>query len=118
MNFKIVNLVFLVLFWCGNTLFAQTVQGNPVQDSVQIYTRLRYNQVLLPLPDTIITKKSQLEVLSSNSNLLEVLNVEFISEQPFAVINVVEKEVSVTVSVEVNAEHGNSTDTLLMFIQI
>lgn len=118
MNFKIVNLVFLVLFWCGNTLFAQTVQGNPAQDSVQIYTGSGHNQVLFPLPDTIIAKNPQLEAFSSNSGLLEVLNVEYISGQPFAVINVVEKGVSRTVSVEVNAEHGNSTDTLLMFIQI
>ncbi len=118
MNFKIVKLVFSFLILSCNILFAQTGSGNPGQDSVQIFAGSGYNQVLIPIPDSIAAKNPQLEAFSSNPDLLEILIIEYISGQTFAVLNVKEQAVSGTVSVTINAEYENTTDTISLIIQI
>lgn len=106
MNYKLLR-IFLIFFLTANiSLSAKTFEE---QDSLHVFIGSGENQLLIPVSDSIAFKNPQIEVESSNPDLLEILDNEYIAGQSFTILKVQENGISGQVSLTINMIHSEGT---------
>ncbi len=88
------------------------------QDTTKIYTGSGQNQILIPIPDTVITENLQVEVFSTDTGILEIKDVSYVPGQTFVLVSVEENGISELVELTVNMEFNSSMESFLYFIKI
>jgi hypothetical protein len=108
----------LFLFFTSGLLSAQTGPSSAGQDSLNVFTGSGVNQLLIPIPDSLVSKNIQPEVASSDTGLLEILDVDYTAGQPFVLLNVKEKNAAGEVNLTVNLNYEEETVLLVFEVHI
>jgi len=112
------RLIFVIFFIFNGFLSAQTELKSFEQDSIKIYIGSGINQILVPIPDSLLTNNLQIEADSSNPDILEIIKTEYVSDQTFAVVYAKEKSNTGTVNLTLNFEYEDGSDSILYVIHI
>lgn len=107
--------IFIILFISNGELLTQTGLN---RDSTKIFTGSGQNQIIFPVPDSISSKNLQVEVVSADANLLEIMNTEYVSGQTFVLIYVEEKGITGTVNLTIKLQYEEISDSIVYKVQI
>lgn len=97
---------------------AQTGPVFPGQDTLQVFAGSGNNQVLITGLDSFAEYNPEIEIESSNPEILEILNLDYIKGEPFAVATIREKGEAGEAVLSTFVQHDLGTDTLQLVVQV
>jgi hypothetical protein len=113
---KFFSILFLFLISC--LLHAQTGPSASGQDSLNVFIGSGLNQLLIPVPDSLVSENITPEVTSSDFELVEVIDVDYTPGHSFILVSVEEKGAPGNVNLTVNLNYENLTTSLIYTINI
>ena len=118
MNQKITILTSLILLIICTALSAQTGPSTDRPDSLRIFAGSGVNQILIPVADSLQLKNPEIEIVSTNTALLEIIDIGYTPGQSVAIARVEEKGTTGKVNFIIAFNYDGKADTLHMDIHI
>lgn len=111
--FGILSAFFIIsLLTCANN------QSINAADSLHVFIGSGENQVLIPVPDSVAVKNPVVQVESENTDLLEIVTVDYADSRSFIVLKVKEKGIQGKAGISVNFTYNGGSASLETEIHI
>jgi chitodextrinase len=118
MNSNVFKIFILFIFFSGGIVSAQTGPVFEGQDSMRVFIGSGVNQLIIPIPESLLSKNPQLEATSSDPELLEVADVDYVTGHPFGIVTAEEKGTAAAVNLSVTVTHDEGQELIEITIHV
>jgi hypothetical protein len=107
MSFKLFGILSVFLFI--SQLISAKQFSLTSTDSLSVFIGSGENQVLIPLPDSVVVKSPDIQVESANTSLLEITTVDYADSRSFVILKVKEKGIQGKIGISVNMTYNGGS---------
>jgi chitodextrinase len=116
MSFKLFGILSVFLFFSHFISAKEFLLTST--DSLSVFIGSGENQVLIPLPDSVVVKSPDIQVESANTSLLEIITVDYADSRSFVILKVKEKGIQGKAGISVNMTYNGGSASIETEIHI